>query len=343
MSIVETTREDTDQSQSQPGVSRDFIRTEPLAEVRARLRAERDNLGVSESKRTTESRQASTEQDTEEVDDTAIDTTQSQESQEDESESGQLEGSRESTEVQSPDRELARVRQQFQTLSANTKALSDQNKELLRQIQESNQKQQEAQAQAQRAAGEGKIQAIQQYIQTLPPEQQGPATEYYRSRILAEEAQEYYKYLQQEHQTVEQQKDEIRLREVRAALPEYTSKLIDFIGEQDDVPTETLKEVVATQPFQALLGSYQEQRDIAIIGAVLRAVGLVEKSRRTTKKAENRQTAVETQVHRTVKGVGTGNSKTLKEQLAAVPSSEWARFKKEAKQKGLKAALDSRD
>lgn len=328
------------ESSQQSDDSIQYIREAPISEVRARMYAERqeklDGLASRRSESQDEEVGASEDEATDEssVEDAATESTESSP----EDGASEVAEAEESLEVQ-----FKKAQERFNSLSANTKALSDQNKALKQQLADFQAQQEQARQQQEYAAKRQEYDAIEAYIGTLAPEHRDKARQYYREKVEQAEWQEYQKYLATEAQTVEQRQAELDLREVRSALPEIINTMVTQIAEHDEVPADMFHEVVKTPIFQELIANYKEQRDLLLIGQTLRAVGLVEKQRLTSRKADNRTQAVQQNVHRRVAGAGTGNNLTAAERMAQVgKGEEWQEFRRQVKLNGLEKALAQR-
>lgn len=320
---------------------REFVRTEPLSTVKARLYAEAEEQrsrlasGQSESDEDEEAT-SSDEQATE---------TESDSTAEDEAESSVQSEGGENSEVDPNDlsAQLRLAQEQFKSLSANTKRVTDELAQLKREREEAQQRQIQAQEQATYQQGVQEVQKINEYINSLPAEKQEAARRYYEARILAREAEAYQQYVLTQGQQVETARAELQLQQVRTALPEIVDQMIVEIGNNDESPIEVLKEAVKQEPLQRLLANYTEPRDLLLIGETLRAVGLVEKARKSSVRQENRQQAVAQGVHRGTRGAGNGNTSTFTERLKSVDSKDWDSFRQQVRRSGsLRKAIEQR-
>lgn len=312
----------------------------PLSEVRARLR----NYAA-------EPVQAGEPADTE-IDDEDTPILDEQSSEEDgdegdegdESESGEQGRDSDDDEERIPRSKLKET-DEWKSLSANMKRASDDLRKAQQQLAEMQRQQETDKDDAENRQRAADYEKAVGYIEarTQPGETRDAAIAALQERLIREEMKRFGNYLLTEQESLAAEKGNIRLMQLRSATPGYALEMADFVAEKAEVQSESLKELLGSEPIQDLFKRTPDPiGTLEALGEVLYALALTEKGKKDTKRADNRQKAVEGKVH--VKGVpaaGTsGNSKTIIEKMNAIKPQDWNEFRKSVRsKKSVRAAL----
>lgn len=322
------------------------VANEPLAQVRAKLREARDQGLPLEEETVAESRVPAV---ADSDDDEVIEASASAASTDTEDQQVEDAGQRTQTPQTPPQKsELDLERERFKTLSANAHTISEENKRLKREYEEAQQRLravEEAQQKAEVERQQREFQQVEDWIKTnVPQELQETVRRDYRNRLLSGELAEFGKHVQAQQEEVQRAKAEMELAKVRAELPNHVESIVNFVGKTAEVDPESFADVTRQAPFRELLATYQSPRDLMIIGEVLHAVALAEKTRNGKQAEANRQEAIASGAGARVGTIASaaGGGKTNAQRIMDIPKSDWAKFKEQLKRSGNpSAALNS--